>query len=192
MWAKLNSDKDTVEEVIVNMQPMVIDNITHPKALFTLWTDAERLAVGIVPVTTTGTHLDTAYYIEADPTYAIAGNKKSVIRTIGVKSADKSLSDLKSDAKNKANSAAHNLLKGYSWLIERKVTADTDIPSAVITFFSNIRTDHKNICDDVDNASDMAAFIVLHTTTYKDDGTVNVIARVSRWTSDENISVYRR
>ena len=192
MWAKLNSDENAIEEIITKAKGMTVDGINHPKVLFSLWTVAERKAIGIVPVTTSGSHLDTAFYIEADPTYAIAGDKASVVRTIGVKSADKTLSDLKSDAKNKANISSHNLLKGYDWLVQRKVTADTDIPSAVITFFSNIRTDHKNICDSIDGASDMDAFVVLHTTTHNADGTVDVVARISRWTSDENISVYRR
>jgi|TARA_R110002051_G_scaffold3603_1_gene19570 hypothetical protein len=176
MWAKLNSARDGVDEIIVNMQPMVIDNITHPKALFTLWTDAERLAVGIVPVTTTGTHLDTAYYIEAEPTYAIAGNKKSVIRTIGVKDSDKSLSDLKTIAKNNATNEATRFLRGFGWLVQRKVTAETAIPSAVITYMAAIRTDHKNICDAIDGVANVDALVAL----------------TESWTSDTNVKSYRR
>tara|TARA_R100001132_G_C3224647_1_gene61802 strand:- start:114 stop:692 length:579 start_codon:yes stop_codon:yes gene_type:complete len=192
MWAKLNSDGDTIEEIIVKAKGMIVDGINHPKALFTLWTDAERLAIGIVPITTTGTHLDTAYYIEKDPTYAIAGNKKSVIKTIGIKDSDKPLSDLKTNAKNEATTKAHNYLKGFGWLIERKVTANTTIPSSVIEFMQKIRDEHKEICDAIDNASDMAAFIVLHTDTFKDNGAVDVVARVYRWTYDGNVKVYRR
>jgi len=30
MWAKLNSDKDTIEEIIVNPKTMTVDGITHP------------------------------------------------------------------------------------------------------------------------------------------------------------------
>ena len=113
MWAKLNSARDAVEEIIVNTQPMVIDNITHPKALFTVWSDAERLAVGIVPVTTTGTHLDTEYYTEANPSYAIAGDGASVVKTIGVIGTTKSLAAIKTIAKNRATSKASELLNGF-------------------------------------------------------------------------------
>jgi hypothetical protein len=176
MWAKLNSARDTIEEVIVNKQTMVIDNITHPKALFTLWTDAERLAVGIVPVTTTGTHLDTTYYIEADPTYAIAGNKASVIRTIGVKSADKTLSDLKTIAKKRATNKASELLNGFGWLIQRKVTANTTIPSSIINFMAAIRTDHGTVSDAIDGAANVDALAAL----------------TESWTSDTNVRAYRR
>jgi hypothetical protein len=84
------------------------------------------------------------------------------------------------------------LLKDFDWLIQRKVTADTAIPSDVITYMAAIRTDHKAICDAIDGASDMNAFIVLHTDTYKEDGTIDVVARVNRWTDDKDVKQYRR
>jgi hypothetical protein len=38
----------------------------------------------------------------------------------------------------------------------------------------------------------MDAFIVLHTDTYKEDGTIDVVARVNRWTDDKDVKQYRR
>jgi hypothetical protein len=84
------------------------------------------------------------------------------------------------------------LLKDFDWLIQRKVTADTAIPSDVVTYMAAIRTDHKAICDAIDGASDMDAFIALHTDTYKEDGTVDVVARVNRWTDDKDVKQHRR
>ena len=219
MWAKLNSDKDTIEEIISNPKEMIIDDVRHPRALFSAWTDAERKAIGIVPVTTTGSHLDTNYYIEVDEAFSIAGNKNSVVRTIGVKAADRKLADedakdedgnqlfesdgttkiinygLKTNAKNKATTQANGLLQGFDWLIQRKVTAETAIPSAVVTYMASIRTDHSNICTAIDGASDMTAFIALHNDTYKEvDGkqVVDVVARVNRWTDDKDVKQHRR
>ena len=219
MWAKLNSDKDTIEEIISNPKEMIIDDVRHPRALFSAWTDAERKAIGIVPVTTTGSHLDTNYYIEVNEAFAIAGNKNSVVRTIGVKAADRKLADedakdedgnqlfesdgttkiinygLKTNAKNKATTQANGLLQGFDWLIQRKVTAETAIPSAVVTYMASIRTDHGNICTAIDGASDMTAFIALHNDTYKEvDGkqVVDVVARVNRWTDDKDVKQHRR
>ena len=192
MWAKLNSDGDAIEEIITRAKDMLVDGINYPKVLFTLWTDAERLAINIVPVTTTGSHLDTRFYVEKDPTYAIANDKESVVRTIGVKQSDKTLADLKTAAKVTANIATSNLLKGYGWLAERKVTADVDVPSDVLSFMAAIRTDHANILTAIDNASDMDAFIALHTNTFDENNEVDVVARVSRWTSDADANAYRR
>ena len=203
MWAKLNSDKDTIEEIIVNPKIMTVDGITHPRTLFSLWTDAERKAIGIVPVTTSGTSLDSKYYIEQNESFAIAGDKNSVVRTIGQKAADKNLADvnevwtqseiddgqapggtsandpkldddgnqivtkgLKTLAKEKADIDANGFCQGFNWLIQRKVTADTAIPSAVVTYMAAVRTSHASICTAIDNASDMNAFIALHENVY--------------------------
>ncbi len=231
MWAKLNDAEDKIEEIISQAKSMTINGVKHPRQMFQ-WTTAELKAVGIVPVTTTGSHLDTNYYIEVDEAFAIASNKASVVRTIGVKAADKVLADvnevwtqkeiddgyapdgtnandprndadgnqivtlgLKTNAKNKATTQANGLLKNFDWLIQRKVTADTAIPSDVVTYMAAIRTDHKAICDAIDSCSDMDAYIALHTDTYKTvDGeqVIDVVARVNRWTNDKDVKQYRR
>ena len=214
MWALLNNAEDTIEEIISNPKPMVIDNITHSRQIFK-WTTSELKAVGIVPITTTGSHLDTNYYIEVDEAFAIASDKASVIGTIGVKAADKALEDvnavdkngdpllddngvqivtlgLKSNAKNQATTQANGYLQSFDWLIQRKVTASTAIPNSVITYMAAIRTDHASIATALDGASDMDAFIALHTTTYKADETIDVIAKTQSWTSDANVKAYRR
>jgi len=214
MWALLNDAEDTIEEIISNPKSMVINNITHSRQIFK-WTTSELKAVGIVPVTTTGSHLNTNYYIEVDETFAIAGDKASVVQTIGVKAADKKLTDtdevdkngdplldnngvqivtlgLKTNAKNKATTSANGYLQGFDWLIQRKVTASTAIPNSVITYMAAIRTDHASIATALDGAADMDAFIALHTTTFKADKTVDVIAKTQSWTSDANVKAYRR
>ena len=229
MWAKLNSDKDTIEEIIVHPKTMTVDGITHPRTLFSLWTDAERKSIGIVPVTTSGVSLDSKYYIEQNEAFAIAGDKNSVVRTIGVKVADKNLADvnevwtqaqiddgeapdgtsandpklddngnqivtkgLKTLAKEKADVNANSLLDGFNWLIARKVTADTAVPSAVVTYMAAVRTAHASICTAIDNASDIDAFKVLHTTEYNEDGSVKTIAKVHDWPDDSGVKGNRR
>ena len=213
MWALVKSNK--IEEIIFSPKEMVIDDVQHPRALFSAWTDAERKAIGILPVTTSGTSLDSKYYIEKDEAFAIAGDKNSVVRTIGEKAADRKLADedavdedgnkikdangnqvinygLKTVAKEKATTQANGFLKDFDWLIQRKVTADTAIPSDVVTYMAAIRKDCDDIKSAIDGASDMNAFIALHTNTYKGDGTIDVVARVNRWTSDSNVKQYRR
>ena len=214
MWAKLNDAEDKIEEVISQAKSMTINGVKHPRQMFQ-WTTAELKAVGIVPVTTTGTPLNGDYYIEKSEEFSIASDKASVVKTIGIKVGEKKLDDedakdeegnqlldidgskiinygLKTNAKNKATADANGLLKDFDWLIQRKVTADTAIPSDVVTYMAAIRTDHKAICDAIDGASDMNAFIALHTDTYKGDGTVDVVARVNRWTDDKDVKQHRR
>ena len=217
MWAKLNDAGDKIEEIISSPKSMTIDGIKHPRQMFK-WTTSELKAVGIVPITTSGTSLDERFYIEKDEAFAIAGDKNSVVKTIGEKAGDKKLADedavdkdgnklkdddgnqmivygLKTQAKDRATNNANARLQGFNWLIQRKVTADTAIPSDVVTYMAAIRTDHKAICDAIDGASDMDAFIALHNDTYKTvDGeqVVDVVARVNRWTDDSGVKEYRR
>jgi len=215
MWAKLNDTSDAIEEIISHPKQMTVAGVTHSRALFSLWTDAERKAIGIVPVTTTGSHLNTAYYIEVNEAYAIADDKASVVRTIGEKAADKALADvdavdeddepilddhdnqkvtlgLKSQAKNRANMVADSHIKGFDWLIQRKVTHDTAIPSAILTYIAAVRTAHASICTAIDNASDMAAFIALHVDELNDDGTLKTIRKVQAWPDDYAVKGSRR
>ena len=215
MWALLNSDEDAIVEIISNPKNITVAGINHPRTLFKLWTDAERKAIGIVPVTTTGAHLNTAYYIEVDEAFAIADDKASVVRTIGEKAADKALADvdavdeddepilddhdnqvvtlgLKSQAKHKANVVANGCINGFDWLIQRKVTHDTAIPSAILTYIAAVRTAHASICTAIDNASDMAAFIALHVDELNDDGTFKTIRKVQDWPDDYGVKGSRR
>ena len=212
MWA-LVDDSNKITNVYGEFPPRItINNRNYDKAELNAMSDSEKLAIKIYPVTAAA-KLDDKYYVSNDPTYAVDGNK--VVETI-TKSADKKLADedakdeegnqlfeldgttkiinygLKTIAKNKATTDANGLLQGFDWLIQRKVTAETAIPSAVVTYMAAIRTDHGNICTAIDGASDMTAFIALHTDTFKGDGTVDVVARVNRWTTDANVKSYRR
>ena len=211
MWA-LVDDSNKITNVYGEFPSRItINNRNYDKAELNAMSDSEKLAIKIYPVTAAA-ELDDKYYISNDPTYAVDGNK--VVETI-TKSADRKLADedakdeegnqllhddgskvinygLKNNAKRKATSDANGLLKDFDWLIQRKVTADTAIPSDVVTYMAAIRTDHKAICDAIDGASDLDAFIALHTDTYKEDGTVDVVARVNRWTDDKDVKQYRR
>jgi len=211
MWA-LVDDSNKITNVYGEFPSRItINNRNYDKAELNAMSDSEKLAIKIYPVTA-ATELNNKYYISNNPTYAVDGNK--VVETI-TKAADKKLDDedakdkdgnqllnedgsktinygLKTVAKEKATTDADGFLKGFGWLIQRKVTADTAIPSDVLTYMAAIRTDHKAICDAIDGASDLDAFIALHTDTFKGDGTVDVVARVNRWTTDANVKSYRR
>ncbi len=216
MWARIEDNK--IVEYYDRKKSIVLNNVRYSSQVFTIWTDVQRKDLGIVPIVISGSHLDKRFYNEKNHSDAIAEDGNSVIRTIGVKAADKKLDDedatdkagnklkdndgnqvviygLKTKAKNKATTQANSLLQGFNWLIQRKVTADTAIPSDVLTYMAVIRTDHKAICDAIDGVSDMDAFVALHKDTYKTvDGqrVVDTIARVNRWTDDKDIRDYRR
>ena len=207
MWARIESNK--IVEYYDRKQSIVLNNVRYSSQIFTIWTDAQRKDLGIVPVVISGSHLNTNYYIEKNHSDAIAGDGNSVIRTIGVKAADRKLEDedakdedgnqlfeddgvtkrinygLKHNAIQKVKSQQAGYLAQTDWYIIRKADAGTAIPSNIQTWRNAIRTDATEIETAITNAADMDAFIALHTDTYKTvDGqqVVDVVARVNRWT----------
>ena len=211
MWALLD-DSDNITNVYGTLPSKItINNRNYDKAELSAMSSSDKLAIKLYEVTP-ASRFNESYYVNSNPSYAKVGDK--VVETI-TKAADRKLADedakdeegnqllhddgskvinygLKTKAKEKATTQASGLLKGFGWLIQRKVTAETAIPSDVVTFMASIRTDHKAICDAIDGASDMDAFIALHNDTYKGDGSVDVVARVNRWTSDASVKQHRR
>ena len=206
MWARIESNK--IVEYYDRKQSIVLNNVRYSSQIFTIWTDTQRKDLGIVPVVISGSHLNTNYYIEKDHSDAIAGDGNSVIRTIGVKAADRKLENedavdedgnklkdkdgkqiitrgLKYQAIQKVKRQQAGFLAQTDWYIIRKADAGTAIPSNIQTWRNAIRSDATEIETAITNAADMDAFIALHTDTYKTvDGqqVIDVVARVNRWT----------
>ena len=93
MWAKV--EDGSITEIISHPKTMTIDGITHPRAIFSLWTAAEKKAIGILPVTM-ATPLNTTYYTPRNPTYAIEDDGNSVTETIA-KAGDKTLANVQAN-----------------------------------------------------------------------------------------------
>ena len=163
MWAKLNSDRDAIEEIIVNTKDMLVDGINYPKALFTLWTDAQRLDIDIVPVTTTGSHLDTDYYTEQDATYEIAGDKESVVRTIGVKDSDRTLATVKSEQISNVKTKCNMLLAPTDWYITRKSERSVAIPDKIIAFRAAVLAVYTAAKSAINGAANIGALVTVNT-----------------------------
>ena len=92
MWARIEDNK--IVEYYNQKQSIVLNNVRYSSQIFTIWTDAQRKDLGILPIVISGSHLDTRFYIEKDYSDAIAGDGNSVIRTIGVKDSDRNLNDV--------------------------------------------------------------------------------------------------
>ncbi len=206
MWARIESNN--IVEYYDRKQSIVLNNVRYSSQIFTIWTDAQRKDLGILPIVISGSHLDTRFYIEKDYSDAIAGDGNSVIRTIGVKVADKKLENedaidedgnklkdkdgnqvinygLKHNAIQKVKTQQAGFLSQTDWYIIRKADAGTAIPSNIQTWRNAIRSDATEIETAITNASSLDDFIALHTDTYKTvDGqqVVDVVARVNRWT----------
>jgi hypothetical protein len=205
MWARI--ENNNIVEYYDRKQSLLLNDVRYSSQIFTIWTDAQRKELGIVPVVISGSYLDTNYYIEHNHSDAIAGDGNSVIRTIGVKAADRALEDvdavdedgnalldqfgvqmvtrgLKYNAIQKVKQQQSGYLSRTDWYIIRKADAGTAIPTAIQTFRNAIRADATRIENAITAATTMDEFIALHTTTYNEDRTVDQIATVQSWTEE--------
>ena len=205
MWARI--ENNNIVEYYDRKQSLLLNDVRYSSQIFTIWTDAQRKELGILPVVISGSHLDTNYYIEHNHSDAIAGDGNSVIRTIGVKAADKALEDidavdedgnallddygvqtvirgLKYNAIQKVKDQQSGYLSRTDWYIIRKADAGTAIPTAIQTFRNEIRADATRIENAITAATTMDEFIALHTTTYNEDNTVDQIAITQSWTEE--------
>ena len=205
MWARI--ENNTIIEYYDRKQSLVLNDVRYSSQIFTIWTDAQRKELGIVPIVISGSHLDTKYYIEHNHTDAVAADGNSVIRTIGVKAADHKLEDvsevdedgnalldidgvqlitrgLKYNAIQKVKQQQSSYLTQTDWYIIRKADVGTAIPTAIQTWRDAIRADATRIENAITAAVTMDAFIALHTTTYNEDRTVDQIAITQSWTEE--------
>ena len=207
MWARI--ENNNIVEYYDRKQSLLLNDVRYSSQIFTIWTDAQRKELGIVPIVISGSHLDTKYYIEHNHSDAIAEDGNSVIRTIGVKAADHKLEDeivdavdengnpfldeyglqiitrgLKYNAIQKVKDEQSGYLSRTDWYIIRKADVGTAIPTAIQTFRNAIRADATRIENAITAATTMNEFIALHTTTYKEDNTVDQIAITQSWTEE--------
>ena len=205
MWARI--ENNTIIEYYDRKQSLVLNDVRYSSQIFTIWTDAQRKELGIVPIVISGSHLNTKYYIEHNHTDAVAEDGNSVIRTIGVKAADHKLEDvnevdedgnalldrdgiqiitrgLKYNAIQKVKQQQSGFLTQTDWYIIRKADVGTAIPTAIQTWRDAIRADATRIENAIIAVSTMDQFIALHTTTYNEDRTVDQIAITQSWTEE--------
>ena len=173
-------------------QGIQIGDLKYPKAIYTLWTEAERNAIGIYTVEYDDSNRkDEQWYINTNQSYAFADNK--VTATYGTATA-KSHADTLWTAEDEDNelgtegevatrglkynliqtvkAQAANELAKTDWYITRKSEKNTAIPSAITTHRDAVRSKQAAMETAITNASDTPALETLYTFTRQDDGSV--------------------
>ena len=168
-------------------QGITIGDKQYPKAIFTLWTKAEREAIGIYEVEMDSSkRKDEKWYINTNVTYAFGSGKvtgsygdatakkhadtlyTSQDKTDGKIPADKDVGDVKVEGlkttliKTIKNQAA-GILADTDWYIVRKADAGTAVPSSITTHRAAVRTKAAEMETKITNASDTPALQTLYT-----------------------------
>tara|TARA_E500000331_G_scaffold343660_1_gene378776 strand:+ start:47 stop:664 length:618 start_codon:yes stop_codon:yes gene_type:complete len=173
-----------------------IGDYNYPPAAFTLWTEAERNAVGIYTVEIDNTNKkDEAWYINTSITYAFGSGK--VTGSYGTATArahadtkwtQKEIDDgeaptgadtntvkeegLKTVLIRQVKKQAEGILNETDWYITRKAEESTAVPSAITTHRQAVRSKQASMETAITNASDTAALETLYKYTEQEDGSV--------------------
>ena len=177
-------------KTISSSKGIEINGVQYPKTIFTLWTNAEREAIGIHEVVVDATNKkDEVYYINTDVSYSYSNGV--VTASWGTPTAkpldnvlfvegdeipeDKAVGDikqygLKPQHKQTVNNQANGLLSKYDWYVIRYQEDNTKtIPSDVSTYRTNVRAKANEMCTQIDGASDVDALKALY--EYTNTGT---------------------
>ena len=167
-----------------------IGDLKYPRAIYTLWTEAERNAIGIYTVEYDDSNKkDEKWYINTNQSFAFADNK--VTASYGSATAKKHADTLytqedednglgtKDDVKveglktrliRDVKTQAEVELSRTDWYITRKSEKNTAIPSAITTHRDLVRSRQAAMETSITNASDTPALETLYTYTTDSDG----------------------
>ena len=166
----------------------------YPKTIYSLWTEAERNAIGIYTVEIDETNRkDETYYINTNITYAFGSGK--VTGSYGTATA-KAIADvnevdgngdpildsdgnqivtfgLKTNYKNQFNTQAAGLLAPTDWYVVKATeVSGYSVPSAITTYRAAVRTKVNAMETAIDNCANVAALITLLTYVKQEDDTI--------------------
>ena len=169
---------------------ITLNDLQYPRAIYTLWTEAERNAIGIYTVEIDETNKkDEKWYINTNITYAFGSGK--VTGSYGSATAKAHADTLwtaqdETDGKGTEGEVATRGLKykliqavkleaaielaKTDWYITRKSEKNTTIPSAITTHRNLVRSRQAAMETSITNASDTAALETLYTYTTDSDG----------------------
>jgi len=191
MFALVDKSDNSITRMLNGNRGITIGDNQYPRAIFTIWTEAERNAINIYSVTiddskrknvkwyintnitysfdgtnATGSYGDATARAHADTTWTEEDEEDGLgtegeVKVEGLKT--KLIRDVKLEAANE--------LAKTDWYITRKSEKNTAIPSAISTHRDAVRTKQDSMCTAITNASDTPALETLYTYTDQEDGT---------------------
>ena len=164
-------ENDSITKTVQSNRGITLGEIQYPRAIYTLWSAAEREAIGIYEVVWDNTNFkDQHYYDNTDHSLAFAGGV--VTASYGSATA-KALADVTVDGdttpglKTKHKEIIKREARGYltrtDWYVVRKADAGTAVPSAITTHRAAVRTtsnDMEALIDACTTVDELAALYV--------------------------------
>ena len=192
MFALVDKSDNSITKMLNGNKGITIGDNQYPRAIFTLWTEAERNAINIYTVTIDESkRKDEQWYINTNITYAFDGTNATgsygdatakphadTLYTaededngLGTED-DVKVKGLKTILIENVKAQAAGILSNTDWYVTRKSEKNTAIPSAITTHRNAVRTKQASMETAITNASDTPALETLYKYTKQDDGSV--------------------
>ena len=185
-------ESGSITKMLQGNKGITLGDNQYPRAIFSLWTEAERNAIGIYTVEYDDSNKkDEKWYINTNQSYAFGSGK--VTATYGTATAkahadtlytqedednglgtkdDVKVEGLKTRLIRDVKAQAECELNKTDWYITRKSEKNTAIPSAITTHRDAVRSKQAAMETAITNASDTPALETLYTYTEQEDGSV--------------------
>jgi hypothetical protein len=171
---------------------ITINSVQYPPSIYTLWTEAERNAIGIYTVEIDNTNKkDEEWYINTNISYAFGSGKvtgtygtataKKIADTLwtsqdktdgkireGDDVGDVATEGLKTIKKRMIDNQCAGLLAPSDWMVVRATETGGTMDSGWKTWRASVRTKCNSMQTQIDNASDVDALAALFTYTTTD------------------------
>ena len=179
-------ESGSITKLLSGNKGITIDGVQHPRTIFTLWTEAERNAIGIYTVEMDKSKLkNDEWYTNTDVTYTFGSGKvtgsygdataKAHADTLfteqdktddlipeGKDVGDVATRGLKYRLIQQVKKQAESELSKTDWYITRKAEKDTAIPSSITTHRDAVRAKQAEMETAITNASDTPALETLY------------------------------
>jgi hypothetical protein len=192
MFALVDKSNNSITKMLNGNRGITLNDLQYPRAIYTLWSEAERNAINIYEVEIDKTNYKNEnWFINTDITYSFDGT--NVTGSYGTATAkahadtlwtaqdetdglgtegEVATRGLKYNLIQTVKAQAAGLLAETDWYITRKSEKNTAIPSAITTHRNAVRSKQAAMETAITNASDTVALETLYTATKQDDGTV--------------------
>ena len=187
MFALVDKSDNSITTMYSGNKGITIGDNQYPKAIFNLWSEAERNAINIYAVTIDNSKKkDERWYINTDITYSFDGTnatgshgdatarahadtkwtQEEIDDNEAPEGADTDtvkVKGLKTVLIKQIKSQAEGILNKTDWYITRKSEKNTAIPSAITTHRDAVRSKQASMETAITNASDTPALETLYT-----------------------------
>ena len=164
-------ESGSITKTLSGNRGITIGDVQYPQNIFTLWSAAEKEAIGIYEVVFDNTNQTFAFAGGAVTASYGSATAKALTDTLftaqdevdgkGTEGEVKT-QGLKSQHKEKIKQEASSLLTNYDWYVIRKADAGTAVPSAVTTYRAAVRTKSGEMETLINNAANVDALEALY------------------------------